>query len=1662
MSERIARLVQALQSHDLDPIAEEVADLIWLAQHIVLPARGEDDDRRHDQPADADTANSAEEGAGAPAIDLSQLPQQDLAADDPATAQVFLPGADGSGMAEASGGMSFRSPAGAALPGALEIARALRPLMRRVPSRTNMVLDAEATVQRIADEKIWAPRLRPANARWLELALVIDESQSMAIWQRTIAELRRLLERHGAFRDVRTWGLVTDAADGKAQLRAGIGPAARARPIRSARELIDPAGRRLILIVSDCVAPAWYASGQAGALLQTWAEHGPVALVQVLPERLWVRCGLGDALPATLRAPAPGVANARLSATPALRMFGRAPADRLKIPVLTLDDQPIKEWARLVAGAGGATADGRLLRAPAASAPAGRAPSSARSSDAMSAAQRVEQFMSAASDQAYELAELLACVPLSLPVMRLVQETLLPAARQIHLAEVFLGGLIQSTTPNPESADPDTVQYEFLPGVRERLRAHMSASKQLDALRRISARVASEPGQSDFMALIEDAQADGAAPIAAGSLPFAAVAASVLRRFGGKYADLAQRLAGSSEPQPAPPRGAAAGAPEARAVQVGEGVGPEARRAAEPQPKREPARKRNTGKTKHMRTRARRLVKEIDQLRNRLTAAEHSQSIIQRDLRSKASRYDPADLTRLEHEIAEAKQRLDHLESEHADLERQIREQAKPQGAPQTEPVRGTSLEALAHDDLEKAQSAQAAGPTSQPAPQSWARSFRISHSTLELIDGDIVEQDVDAIVTSTVRSLYGSGQLDKAIHAAAGPELLEECLRIGNCPVGQARITRGYRLQARHVIHAVGPTYSHQTQDQALLASAYHSSLALASANGVRTIAFPSISAGMKGYPIDEVATIALRTIQAYLEQHSEIVFVRIIVQGASAQMAYEHAAREVLGTGPEASPPQQQHSVAPDDAFSTEAQHPSVLAQADGDAEPPSAGTPAQEDAPSAVLGVEPDPAATTSAPSDARLLNCWIEGVGPGQPLNLNTTYELSFNVGPKRADSLTVAQGASQAALTAAGSHETATVLVVVEPGDFTVYGVDSLEVVVPKAIDRPSKNTATFTIEPKKAGPSRFEALVYINGSRLQDVRITLQVESGQAASSADIPAPTNMPEAKAGPAAPIADTRVINCWIEGLQPNQPLEPGAPYQLRFDVGAKRGDAIATVGGVGRALREAAGDAPLATLLVVLEPGDFTIYGVDALEIAAPRDANAPSKNSVAATIEAKKTGSHKLNLIFYINGRLFQKVECSIHAGEQPAPGEKAVQAETTGLTLSSAIYLPKRPPGQPVNIAILAKEAGYRMIVQAGGVARAFLNISAEELAGLIKRTRGVWHEIINTRDQYRNSPYNDTMIAPEVHAHSLRKLAALGMFLFDELFYGNSGPDARAIGDMLRHLARSNKLHLQITAERFPFPWTFLYHGDDPDNPDPNDFWGFKHIIDYLPEFSANAPINFAPAIEADGALGIAFVCDTAIDKQFHLPIVQGQREAFKTLPSVNVKDYLNIQDFIDLIKDPQAPPLIYLFCQTHSTFPNEGEVENERLKLSDGWLTLRDLKRRVRASLPALRQAPLVFLACGSVETTPYLYEALLPYLIGRGARGMIGAEVQTPVPFAAAFATEFMRHFTAGGVTAGELLLDLRRSYLQQRNNVLGLAYALYASGDIIIQRQDREAS
>jgi hypothetical protein len=353
-------------------------------------------------------------------------------------------------------------------------------------------LDIEKTVQRIADMGIWDVVMRPAPARWFGVAVVVDMAAAESMWRGTIREFAGLLARQGAFRDVRVWRLDTRSANAPVLYAKGDGAP------RNPAELIDPSGRRVILVVSDCCAPAWY--GQAlPALLDRWGRRHPVCVVQLLPQKLWKRTALIRSRDTRLRPAPPGVPNSRLSRVQRPRVGAM---ESLPVPVATLEPAYLKHWAGLVTGSGKADPVAIVL-----------VPDRAglrQKIEALTSDQILRRFESVASADAFRLAHLCAAAPLTLPIMRLIQRTMIPESGHSELAEFLISGLIAPQS-NPPHADPDLVEYEFIGDLRQRLLDQARTSDSAEVLEAVlSNRIEARLGATmDFMSLLRNPDSQG-------------------------------------------------------------------------------------------------------------------------------------------------------------------------------------------------------------------------------------------------------------------------------------------------------------------------------------------------------------------------------------------------------------------------------------------------------------------------------------------------------------------------------------------------------------------------------------------------------------------------------------------------------------------------------------------------------------------------------------------------------------------------------------------------------------------------------------------------------------------------------------------------------------------------------------------------------------------------------------------------------------------------------------------------------------------------------------------------------------------------------------------------------------------------------------------------
>ena len=445
----------------------------------------------------------------------------------------------------------------------LELMRSLKSFQTlRIDSGKGLILDDTKSAERTAAEGFLALVLKPELEALFELALVVDESKSMLIWRHTINELKTLLQGSGFFRDVRTWGLVTDE-NGKISFRPGIGKTANKQRSASHRELIDPEGRRLILVVSDCVAAIWR-NGAVNSILKDWTKSQSVAIVQMLPDWLWLRTGLASGASVILGSLAPVMRNKSLLIKELL-LWKDIDLDRgIKVPVFTLDPQVALNWSQMVAGKSDANTSGFVFpeelkvksRSHSQKKPQNQSQNQSQNKSQnqktnpdINPEKRVERFRMTASPMARKLAGLLAAAPvITLPVVRLIQENLLRESRQVHVAEVFLGGLLRPLDEIETDTNPDRVHYDFMHDEIRNILLAGPAQDSVNVLDIVSEYVAKNLGKSvkDFVAYLKEPETTDNQSDREQVKAFAEVTTQILKQLGGDYAAFARELEGES------------------------------------------------------------------------------------------------------------------------------------------------------------------------------------------------------------------------------------------------------------------------------------------------------------------------------------------------------------------------------------------------------------------------------------------------------------------------------------------------------------------------------------------------------------------------------------------------------------------------------------------------------------------------------------------------------------------------------------------------------------------------------------------------------------------------------------------------------------------------------------------------------------------------------------------------------------------------------------------------------------------------------------------------------------------------------------------------------------------------------------------------------------
>jgi formylglycine-generating enzyme required for sulfatase activity len=483
--DKLTKFLIALRNFGVNPTACELADALWFASHI-RPLIIKDAEVIQDIPTHSETnknsdsipkqqniepsitphevtfkekieVKSADKNKNISKSETNKKPESkeseqksEMSIDDK---QYPIAMADYKDKVNGDEGEKIEIPAVRYLDDALLLERALRPLIYKSPLQNTRILDEAETTKFIAEQDIWLPIFRDSARSWFEILLIVDKSPTMVIWDGLVAEWRNLLQRHVAFSVIHEFSFEYE----KDRVKLCIHSNRYCKPT----ELVDYTGNKIILIISDCMSSAWY-SGEITKFLEIWEKSNPIAIINVLPQRLWHLSGLSSARKTDLRAISPGLANNKLI----IYDSKKSSIKSVKVPVFNLDEEDLNLWANSIMGKNKDWISGFIFK-PSDSVEQkdyfNQITNQINEMKKPSAEDRIQRFYSNSSDMARELAMLLALVPLSLPVMRLVQHTALKESKLVHLAEFFLSGLIKKE----HAGECEYIEYEFHDGVRQ-------------------------------------------------------------------------------------------------------------------------------------------------------------------------------------------------------------------------------------------------------------------------------------------------------------------------------------------------------------------------------------------------------------------------------------------------------------------------------------------------------------------------------------------------------------------------------------------------------------------------------------------------------------------------------------------------------------------------------------------------------------------------------------------------------------------------------------------------------------------------------------------------------------------------------------------------------------------------------------------------------------------------------------------------------------------------------------------------------------------------------------------------------------------------------------------------------------------------------------------
>ncbi|MBL8151304.1 MAG: hypothetical protein JNN15_15380, partial [Blastocatellia bacterium] len=549
MKSKLFDLLKACKTSQFESAAEDLADALWLMQVI--------DQKKSKTPQPISTDQVKEEfkdplshpdathsSSPSPANIETKPPPEKSTSKSTNQLDLHIPKQERSSVG------FIKTPVPDSLPHKQEIRRAFSILRKAFVAGFSQEVDEERTTKRISDELIWEPIMQLSKERNLNLALVVDQSISMIVWQDTAKEFHKLLATLGAFRKITPWKIETEKEEPILSLGLSYSKKRRARKIS---ELLTTSEKQIVIILTDSISAAWH-NGNMAKVVDVWSKTNQVAIINFLPEFLWSRTGLNRAKKVLLSAPYQIALNANLKCSE-IDFLSTTDLKNLDkqlfsspIPVATIAPYSLTSLSRLVVGYGNSQVLGFFLKKKVESVPKTVIGSS------LSPEEVVKRFHSLVSPAARQLARYLAASPvINLQIVRILRSKMIShsfEAGTITEAEVLLNGLFKVSESITETT-PSKIEFEFREGVREYLLAALTLTDVIQVLEEVSDYITEHLGNLDLETFklmltnpgkaLEEIEGKSLDKIVATS-PVARITADILHRLGGNYTKLAKTL----------------------------------------------------------------------------------------------------------------------------------------------------------------------------------------------------------------------------------------------------------------------------------------------------------------------------------------------------------------------------------------------------------------------------------------------------------------------------------------------------------------------------------------------------------------------------------------------------------------------------------------------------------------------------------------------------------------------------------------------------------------------------------------------------------------------------------------------------------------------------------------------------------------------------------------------------------------------------------------------------------------------------------------------------------------------------------------------------------------------------------------------------------------